>query len=125
MLYFFRMQKATIDHLNIFKQPQRVFTTYNFPIAVVVDMINEATAHIRQQEKLFLGAVQYKAVENGSLSSTESFFAARKHIHNNKVSLIRIHFKFANDNTTKNKLLVIVYHAEAIEEQDYQPALPL
>ena len=120
------MQKVTEDQLIIAKQPQRVFTTYNFPLAVVVDMINETSAEMRQLEKSFLGADQYKAVEYyRSPPPTESFFAARKHMHNKNVYVIRIHYNFSNDNTTKNKLSVIVYHVEVIDEQDYQPALPL
>jgi hypothetical protein len=120
------MQKFTEDSLVLTKQPQKVFTTYNFPLAVVVDMINEARVEVTQLEKSLFGTDQYKAFEyRRSLSPTESFFAARKHMHNKNVYVIRIHYKFLNENTTKYKLSVIVYHAEAIDEQDYHPVLPL
>lgn len=125
MVYFFRMQKVTEENLIISKQPRKVFTAYNVPLTVVADMINEATARVVQHKKEFLGAASYKTVANVSLSPTASYFAARRHRYNKKVYVVRVHYALENDTSSNKKIAVVVSHAEAVDEKDYQPVLPL
>jgi hypothetical protein len=119
------MQQVTEENLIIFKHPQKVFTTYKVPLTVVADMINEANARVVSQEKEFLGAASYKAVKKLSLSPTVSFFAARRHSYKTKVYVVRVHYTIANDTGSNKKIAVVVSHAEAVDEKDYQPVLPL
>ena len=114
------MQKVTEDQLIIAKQPQKVFTIYNFPLPVVVDMINETSAEMRQLEKSL-----HQIIEKGALSSSHSFFAARRHLYNKKVYVMRVHYKFAKATNSKSKFSVVISHAEIVEEKNYQPILPL
>jgi hypothetical protein len=119
------MQKVTEDQLITAKQPQKVFTIYNFPLLVVVDMINETSTEMRQLEKSFLGTTQHQIIEKGALSSSHSFFAARRHLYNKKVYVMRIHYQFAKATNSKSKFSVVISHAEIVEEKNYQPILPL
>jgi hypothetical protein len=118
------MRTVTEENLLIARQPQRLFTAYNFPLPVVVDMINEAVEQNRQEVKGFLCSLDSQAVEQ-IISSAHSHFAARKHRHKNTVSVIRIHFTFAKKDSTDDSPSVLVLSAEAIGEREYQPVLPI
>ncbi len=125
MLYSSRMQTVTEQNLLLAKQPQKLFTAFHVPLVVVADMINEATIQLLEQEKSFLDTTPPEAIERRFFSPSKKFFAARRHRFNNKVFMIRMYYKFAEDKNMKNKFFASVYSAEAMNEKEYTPVLPL
>jgi hypothetical protein len=115
------MQRVTENNLIIAKQPQELLTAYKVPVPVVVDMINEASEDLMQQQKQLLD--QNVAID--FFSPGHTFYAARNHRYKKRVYVIRIYYHFVADKQRKQQLSVVVTHAEVIKEKDYQPVLPL
>jgi hypothetical protein len=124
MLYPFPMHKLTEVQLMIAKQHQKLLP-FIISLSIVVDMINEVNAQIRQQVKRFLSTSHFPAVEQGFLSPAHLRFAARKHRHNNPVYVIRIQYKFVKKKRAIDSPSAFVFSAEAIDEREYQPVLPI
>jgi hypothetical protein len=125
LCYSTHMLRVTENNLIIAQQPQNLFTAYKVPVPVVIDMINEASKELRQQNKQFLGAASYQAVAKDIFSSGNSFFAARRYRYKKHVYVIRIQYHFVADKKTKQTVSVVVSHAEVMNEKEYQPVLPL
>lgn len=119
------MQEVTEDSLTIEKQPQKLLKDFHVPIAMVADMIREATEQTEEYMKAFPEADQYDKGVNDALFSARSFFAARRHAYKNNVYVIRIHYRPSKTTRSNRKSTVLVYDVEVMDEKEYQPILPL
>lgn len=122
---FDHMLPVTEESLLIAKQPQKLFRDFHVPVAVVADMIREAAEQSDQYMKEFPEAYQYLKSKKDALTHARSFFAARRHAYKNNIYVVRIHYRFSKMTPSKHKYAVHVYHAEIMEEREYQPILPM
>jgi len=120
------MLPVTEASLLIAKQPQKLFRDFHVPVAVIADMIREATEQIEHNLKQFLKDQydNYKRAQD-PFSPPGSYIASRRHTYQNKIYVVRIYYRFSKMTHSQHKYAVHVYHAEIMEEREYQPILPM
>jgi uncharacterized protein YlxP (DUF503 family) len=119
------MFTVTEEMLVLAKQAQKLLTKYNVSAATVADMIREGTVEITQKANNLLTDRQPKTIDMGDLSKTPLFFAARRHLHNKNIYVVRITYRFQKTHDLKQKYAVVISGVEVMKEKDYTPVLPM